>query len=207
MNNFQIFKAAFAALTLTLFFSTSIKADYIYDGDGLIPKKAQKKLSQIGNELYKKTGVSSVLVTRKFLDQKKFLDLKDRYLKELKNPYVLWIFSKTYEERTNVGINKIFKSDDLENKFDEDSLFSPFRGSFTKIIVIQKSKSDPIPAAFLNGYADLSDMIADSYNIKLQSSIGSETKRTIGISRIIFYSVLLYFFIVYLRGKFFKGKK
>ncbi len=207
MNNLQIFKAAFAALSLTLFFSTSIKADYIYDGDGLLPKKAQKKLSQIGDELYKKTGVSSVIVTRKHLDQKKFLEIKDRYLKELKSPYVLWIFSKTYEERTNVGINKIFKSDDLENKFDEDSLFSPFRGSFTKIIVIQKSKSDPIPAAFLNGYADLSDMIADSYNVKLLSSIGSETKTTIGIARIIFYAVLLYFLLVYLRKKFFKGKK
>jgi hypothetical protein len=198
------FKAAFAALILSTIFTTSLNANYIFDDDGLIPEKAQTKLAQMGNELYSKTGVSTVLVIRKHLDQKSFLEIKDRYLKELTKPYVLWIFSKTYINQTNVGINKMFSSDDVKDKFNEDSIFSPWSGSFTKLIVIQKSKSDPTPAAFLNGYGDLTDMIAKSYNIKLDSSMGSETRTTIGFARIIFYLVTLFFLVYYIRVKYFK---
>ena len=98
----------------------------------------------------------------------------------------------------------MFSSDDLKGKFDKDSLFSPFGGSFTKLIVIQKSKSDPTGAAFLNGYADLTDMLADSYGVKLSSSIGSETRTTMDIARILMYFTFFVLFVWYVRVKFFK---
>jgi hypothetical protein len=203
----QNFKAAvIAALTLSIFFTTSLNASFNYEFDDFIGEKAIKKLEEMGNELYEKTGVSSVIVAKKHLDQKKFLDIKDRYLKELKAPYVLWIFSKTYMDRDNIGINQMFNSKDLEGKFDKDSLFSPWSGTFTKVITVHKSKSDPTAAAFLNGYGDLTDMIASSYGVKLESSIGSETKTTINIARIIFYLSIAFFFVWYLQIKFSKGK-
>jgi hypothetical protein len=202
----QTIKAAFAALILSIIFTTSLQANYSYEGDGYIGDKALKKLEEMGNELFQKTGVSTVIVAKDHLDQKQFLEIKDRYLKELKNPYVLWIFSKTYMDRKNIGINQMFNSDELNDKFDKDSLFSPFGGSFAKILTVHKSKSDPTPAAFLNGYADLTDMIADSYDVKLESSIGNETKTTINIARIIFYLVTAFFFVWYLQVKFSKGK-
>jgi hypothetical protein len=201
------FKAAFAALILSIIFTTSLQANYAYEGDGYIGDKALKKLEEMGTELFQKTGVSTVIVAKDHLDQKQFLEIKDRYLKELKNPYVLWIFSKKYMDRENIGINQMFSSDDVKDKFDQDSLFSPWGGSFSKILTVHKSKSDQTPAAFLNGYADLTDMIADSYGIKLESSIGSETKTTINIARIIFYLVLAFFFVWYLQVKFSKGKR
>jgi len=160
------FKAAFAALIISIFFTTSLQANYAYEGDGYIGDKALKKLEEMGTELFQKTGVSTVIVAKEHLDQKQFLEIKDRYLKELKNPYVLWIFSKKYMDRENIGINQMFSSDDVKDKFDKDSLFSPWGGSFAKILTVHKSKSDQTPAAFLNGYADLTDMIADSYGIK-----------------------------------------
>jgi hypothetical protein len=203
----QTIKAAFAALILSIIFTTSIQANYSYEGDGYIGDKALKKLEEMGNELFQKTGVSTVIIAKDHLDQKQFLEIKDRYLKELKNPYVLWIFSKKYMDRENIGINQMFSSDDVKDKFDQDSLFSPWGGSFSKILTVHKSKSDQTPAAFLNGYADLTDMIADSYGIKLESSIGSETKTTINIARIIFYLVLAFFFVWYLQVKFSKGKR
>jgi hypothetical protein len=202
----QTIKAAFAALILSIVFTPSLQANYSYEGDGYIGDKALKKLEEMGNELFQKTGVSTVIVAKDHLDQKQFLEIKDRYLKELKNPYVLWIFSKTYMDRKNIGINQMFNSDELNDKFDKDSLFSPFGGSFAKILTVHKSKSDPTPAAFLNGYADLTDMIADSYDVKLESSIGNETKTTINIARIIFYLVTAFFFVWYLQVKFSKGK-
>ena len=203
----QTIKAAFAALILSTIFTTSIQADYTYQGDGYIGDKALKKLEEMGTELFQKTGVSTVIVAKEHLDQKQFLEIKDSYLKELKNPYVLWIFSKKYMDRENIGINQLFSSPDMKDKYDEDSMFSPFGGTFSKILTVHKSKSDPTAAAFLNGYADLTDMIAKSYGITLESSIGSETKTTINIVRVIFYLIIAFFLLWFLQVKFSKGKK
>jgi len=200
-------KAAFAALILSIIFTTSLQANYTYQGDGYIGDKALNKLEEMGTELFQKTGVSTVIVAKEHLDQKQFLEIKDSYLKELKNPYVLWIFSKKYMDRENIGINQLFSSPDMKDKYDEDSMFSPFGGTFSKILTVHKSKSDPTAAAFLNGYADLTDMIAESYGITLESSIGSETKTTINIVRVIFYLVMAFFLLWFLQVKFSKGSK
>ena len=161
-------------------------------------------MKEMGDELFTKTGVSTVIVAKEYLDKKGFLRIKNNYLKELKAPYVLWIFSKKYADREGVGINQMFSSDDLKGKFDKDSLFSPFGGSFTKLIVIQKSKVDPTGAAFLNGYADLVDMLADSYGVKLKSSIGSETRETMDIARVVMYLTFLFIALWIIKVKFFK---
>ncbi len=195
-------RVAFATLILSL--SVLLQASFIFDSDLDFPKKTVDKLKEMGDELYEKAHISTVIVAKKHLDQKEFLNIKDSYLKELKDPYILWIFSKTYIDRENIGINQMFNSKDLEDKFDRDSMFSPFFGSFTKLVSIQKSKSDPLPAAFLNGYADLVDMLSKSQGIKLDSSIGNETRVTMDIFRVIFYLVLLFFFGWYLKVKFFK---
>ncbi len=199
-------RGAFWALlfTILLLTPTASFSNFIYEGDHIINDKTITKMKEIGDELYKKTGVSIVLIAKKHLSKDEFLETKNRYLKELKDPYVLWIFSKTYMDRKDFGINKMFNSPDLDGKFDKNSLFSPFRGSFTKLIVIKKSKSDPTSAAFLNGYADLTDMLADSYSVKLNSSLGHESHTFMNIMRILFYLTLLYFLGLYVKVKFFK---
>ncbi len=207
MITLQTIKAAFAALILSIIFTTSLQANYSYEGDDYIGDKALKKLEEMGTELFQKTGVSTVIVAKEHLDQKEFLEIKDRYLKELKDPYVLWIFSKKYLDRENIGINQLFSSPDMKDKYDENSMFSPFGGTFAKILTVHKSKSDPTAAAFLNGYADLTDMIAESYGITLESSIGSETKTTINIVRVIFYLIIAFFLLWFLQVKFSKGNK
>ena len=207
INLFKI-KAVFTtALILSIFWSTSLFASFTYDGDVLINEKTQMKLKEMGDELFEKTGISTVIVAKKYLDKKSYLAIKDKYLKELKAPYVLWIFSKKYDKRDSVGINQLMCSDDLKDKYDEDSMFSPFSGSFTKIIVIQKSKSDPTGAAFLNGYADLTDMLAHSFGITLESSIGNETRDTMNIARVLMYLTFLFFFIWTVKVKFFSKEK
>jgi len=195
--------AFFAALISLLFIFPSFSyAGFIYEGDKLINDKTIAKMKEIGDELTEKTGVTIALVTKEHLTKEEFLEIKNRYLKELKAPYVLWIFSRTYMDRKDFGLNQMFNSPDLDDKFDKDSLFSPFRGSFTKLLVIKKSKSDPTSAAFLNGYADLTDMIAKSYGVKLKSSIGSESKTFMNILRILFYLTLLYFGWRYIKTRF-----
>ena len=188
-------------------FTNPLFASFTYDGDVDINDKTQEKLKAMGDELFEKTDISTVIVAKKFLDKKSYLEIKDKYLKELKEPYILWIFSKKYDERDSVGINQLMTSDDLKDKYDENSMFSPFGGTFTKIIVIQKSKSDPTGAAFLNGYADLTDMLAASYGVTLKSSIGNETRDTMNVARVLMYLTFLFFGVWTIKVKFFKKDK
>ncbi len=204
MNILHNFKTAFkAVLILSIFFSNSIYASFTYEGDGLIGERALGKIREMGEELHQKTGVSTVIIAKKHLSKKEFLDTKNRYLKELKDPYVLWIFSKTYMDREKIGINQMFNSESLNDKFDQDSLFSPWGGTFAKVIVIQKSDSDPTAAAFLNGYGDLVDMISSSYGVTLNSSIGNESKTAINYIRIFFYATILFFLLRFIKMKYF----
>jgi len=188
-------------LLLAIFPSTLFCNGFVYEGDQLIIDKTLEQMKKMGDELYEKTGVTTVLIAKNHLTKQEFLDIKDKYLKELKAPYVLWIFSKTYEDRKDFGLNQMFNSPDLDGKFDKNSLFSPFSGSFTKLIVIKKSKVDPTSAAFLNGYADLTEMLAKSYGVTLKSSIGHESHTFMNIIRILFYLSLLYFIWLYLKKR------
>ncbi len=193
------------ATLLILIFTTSLFSNgFIYDGDkGIIIDKTISKMKQMGEELYQKTGVSTIIVTRKHLDKKEFLALKEKYLKT-KPPFVLWIFSKTYMDRKDIGLNQMFNSPDLNTKFDKDSLFSPFTGTFTSILTVHKSKVDPTSAAFLNGYGDLVDMISTSYNVKLKSSIGNGSHVMTNVIRIIFYGIIILVLLKFFYYKFIK---
>jgi len=204
LKNKAVFTALFILLTFTPLFSFNgftIEAD-----KGILLDKAVKKMKEMGDELYQKTKVSTVLVVKKHLDKKSFLETKKKYLTQTDKPYVVWIFAKTYEDRNNIGINQMFNSKELDGKYDKDSLFSPFTGTFTKILTVHKSKVDPTSAAFLNGFGDLVDMIADSYHVKLKSSIGNESHISLNIIRLIFYAIVIFSILVLLKNKFIKSK-
>ncbi len=204
MKDFFKRRVAFATLLILLFSTSLFSNGFTIDTDkGIILDKAIQKMKEMGDELYAKTSVSTVLVVKNHLDKKEFLELKQKYLKT-KAPYVVWIFSKTYEDRKNIGLNQMFNSPDLNDKFDKNSLFSPFSGTFTKILTVHKSKVDPTSAAFLNGYGDLVDMLASSYNIKLKSSLGDGSHIMTDILRAIFYFIVIGTILILLKRKIFK---
>ena len=196
-------RVAFATLFILLLTNSLFSNGFIIDSDeGIILDKAISKMKEMGDELYQKTRVSTIIVAKKHLDKQEFLAIKEKYMIEVEKPYVLWIFSKTYEDRDNIGLNQMFNSKDLDDKFDKDSLFSPWNGTFTKILTVHKSKVDPTSAAFLNGYGDLVDMLAKSYGLKLNSSIGNGSHIMTNILRLLFYGILILTIIILLRNKF-----
>ena len=209
MINISTSKAVFkTALLLSLFWTSSLFANYQYSGDAITFDKTVVKMKEMGDELYDKTGVSTVIVARSTLNKEEFLSLKSKYLKELKAPYVLWMFAREYTDGERTGkLNILIPSDDVKGKYDEDAMFSPLRGTFMKLIVDQKKGVDPTAAAFLNGYGDLVDMLSKSYNVTLKSSIGNSSRDSINVMRILFYSVLLFFLLWYMKIRFFKKDK
>ncbi len=207
MNNKLTFRAVFTtALLFYILFPISLFSSYESDVRSILQEKTALKLEEMGSELFTKTGVSTVIIAKDHLTQEEFLDIKNSYLKKLKSPYVLWIFSKTYMDKKEYGINKFFKSSDLDDAFDEDSIFSPFSGTFTKVLTTH-SKGDMTSAAFLNGYGDLVDMLSKSYGVTIESGIGNDNRNVINIARVIFYGSLFFFIIWYIKIRFLDRRK
>jgi len=204
-------KVAFLATLILLTFmpTTSFSAGLILENDGVILEKAIAKMQEMGDELHQKTGITTVIVAKKRMNKDEFLALKNKYINDLKEKYVIWLFSKATGRFKSVGLNKIFSSPDIADKLDIDHILGTLftRGSFTNVYVSHKSKVDATTAAFFNGYGDMVDMLADSYGIKLKSSIGSGSKTSIDIVRSIFYFIVVFTIIVLLRNKYKYRKK
>ncbi len=199
-------RVALTALLLLLFITSPVQSSTVIDYDINLTQKCVHKMKEMGEELYQKSGVSTAIVARESMDKPQFLDLKNRYLHQLKPPYVVWFFTRKYYDndvKRTGKLNLLISSDDLKGKYDESSMFSPFSGTFMRLITIKKSKTDPTSAAFLNGYGDLTSMLADSYGITLKSGIGNETHTTMDIVRFVVYLTFLFFFLWYIKVKFF----
>ena len=82
----------------------------------------------------------------------------------------------------------IYASLGLEKEFDKESMLSPlpWRGTIIPLLTEKKKVLDVTPA-LLNGYADIVDQIADYRKIKLESSIGSANKNTLGVVKFLVY--------------------
>ena len=57
----------------------------------------------------------------------------------------------------------------------------------------------------LNGYADIADRVANSKNITLETSIGSQNRDTINIFRYLIYGTIILVLIVLFMRKFKKA--
>ena len=65
----MIFTRGLAALIITLVFSLSLQAEFLYKDDVVNHEKFTNEINKIGQELYEKTGVSLYLVMMRDLDQ------------------------------------------------------------------------------------------------------------------------------------------
>ncbi len=157
------------ALTLTM----TANATYILQNDDVITKKVSSKIESLGAELFHKTGVKVYLCLPGSLEGKSITIYENEIASGLKSPYVLLSLAKK-EEQVDIVFSK-----GLESRFDKDSVLSPFPWSGTIIpILVVKKENDKYNAASLNGYADIVEQIAESYDVKLEGALG-DTNRDI----------------------------
>ncbi len=161
--------------------------NFILLNDGILPDKTINKINEIGNELYKKSGVGVYVAVVKRMPTKKITDFEKNLTKQLKSPYVLLTLS-IKDHKVD-----IVNSKGLKNKFDKESILSPLPWKGTIIPILTSHSKNPkaaIEAAILNGYADIAEQIADSYGIDLKSAIGSVNKNIYYWLRVLFYSII-----------------
>ena len=145
--------------------------NFMLKNEDIIVKKAEVKLNAIINELYEKTGSSIYIVAIKTLPEgKNIVEYEKDISKNLKSPYVLLVFAEL-NKKIDMLISK-----DLQKIIDEDEIFDDY------ILPILTDRSSKISdkkkynASIFNGVAQMADEIAKYNNIKLENSIGNESK-------------------------------
>ena len=187
--------------SLLLFFCSNLSAqEYILNDDKLIDDRAKEKINQIGAEVKSKLGVNIYIYAKSNLGLDENIKTKDKIdfiknnesqiISTLENPYVL--LSIAVEE---THVNLLF-SDDLKAVLDKDDILDgyvvPLLASKDKNTLFAK-----VSAATLNGYAAIGDIIAESKQIKLESSIGNAGKVSSTIWRVVMYTLIVLGLLAY----------
>lgn len=188
-------------LSLLLFFCQNLSAqNFILNDDSLIDQRAKDKINQIGDEAKSKLGVNIYVYAKSTLGLDENIKTKEKIeaIKNFENqilinvekPYVLLTIAV---EETHV--NLLF-SDDLKNQINKNEILDgyvvPLLASKDKNTLFAK-----ISAASLNGYAAIADTLAESKNIKLESSIGNSGKVSSTIWRVVMYTLIVLGLLAY----------
>lgn len=194
MKNFNSLKVG-VIFSLLLFFCQNLFAqNYIINDDNLIDSRAKEKINQIGDEAKLKLGVNIYIYTKSTLGLDENIKTKDKIvviknfeneiLTKLEKPYVLLTIAV---EETHVNL---LVSEDLKNSIDKNDILDgyvvPLLASKDKNTLFAK-----VSAATLNGYAAIADTLAESKNIKLESSIGNSGKVSSTIWRVVMYTLIV----------------
>ena len=170
----------------------------------IINDRASIKIDEIGEEVYQKTKINIYLIAVKNLGGKSIREYANEKVKSLKKPFVLLILAKEDKQV------EIVSSPEAKDKFDKEEVLDPMSGTIIPILVTKVKKEikidDKYSAAMLNGYSDIAEQIADSYNIKLVSGIGSTNRNIINAIRLFVYGSVLLVILMFLKRRF-SGKK
>lgn len=226
-------KRGLVALTLSLLFSTTLFAEYLYKDEVVSNPDFTEQIDLIGNELYEKTGISLYLVmVHRLEDNQTIADQELTLTKSLKEPFVLLAFSELDKQ-----VDILARPTSLYNDFDKRQILSPnatfigavvssfmFGRSFEEVkelmtnyggtilpILAQKAKGQDIVSkysvALFNGYSDIAEQIAASKGVELKKAAGSGSKDFIDLIRLVFYGIILYAIFLYIKQKFFRKKR
>jgi hypothetical protein len=221
------------ALILTLFLASPLFAEYLYKDDVVHNPDFTEQINGIGAELFEKTGISLYLVMVRDLEENQSIaEYEISLMKEMNEPAIVLTFVELKKE-----VDILARPASLYNDFDKKRILSPsatFIGAVVSAVMFGRSYDDikeimssyggtilPVLAerakgkdivskysvAMYNGYSDIAEEIAKSHGVTLSSAAGSGSKVFIDILRLIFYGIIIYAIVVYVRGRFFRKKR
>lgn len=221
-----------AALTFIVFSALSLNAEYLYKDDVVKNPHFAEQINAIGAELKAKTGVSLYLVMVRDLEENQSIaDFEKQLASELDEPAVIMTFIELKQKVDILArpvslyehfnkqqvlspnatfIGSVVSAVMFARSYDEAKELIANRGGTILPILAERAKGDDIVSkysvAMFNGYADVAEQIAAHKGATLSSSAGSGSKNFINILRVIFYGIILYAIIFYVRGKYFRKK-
>jgi len=220
------FSRGLAALILIVFFQNILVADeYLYKDEVIHNQKFTNDINRLGSELYSKTGVSLRLVcVKKVAPFKNILEYEKNIIKEFKKPTILLAFSEL-DKKVDIYVNDT----SLYKYFDREQVLSPaaspvqafaiaitssssfdnfvahlkdYGGTILPLIGLKTKKYEILgmySAALYNGYSDISEQVARAKGTSLKNAAGNTNKNMIFFIKLLFYGVILYAIIQYIR--------
>lgn len=216
-----------AALILTLLFSTSLFAEYLYQDDVVQKESFADAINPIGQELYEKTGVRLYLVMLRELENNESIASYALSIANQQNePTVVVAFTEMPKQ-----VQIIASSPDLYKRFDRGHILSPnatligavissimFARSFDDVkeeisnyggvvlpILGERAKGKDLvgkySVAMFGGYSETAEEIAASYDVTLEHAAGNSNQVGVDIVRYIFYGTILFAIFGYFRGR------
>lgn len=168
-------------LALTLLFALSLKADFIVVDEVVKIEAFNEQVEPMGEELSQKTGINLYMSLIKELENNQsIVDYQKSLMASLKQPAVLLSF---VENDKQVQIYAEDKS--LYETFDKDQIMDPlaiwpfFNGAIIPILgakIKDMPANEKYAAAMFNGYAEISEQIADSKGVVLETAVGNTNK-------------------------------
>ena len=200
MKKFNFLKVGVILSLLLFLYSNLSAAQFILNDDKLIDDRAKEKINQIGDEVKSKLGVNIYIYAKSNLGLDENIKTKEKIefirnnenqlVSTLEQPYVLLTIAV---EETHV--NLLF-SDSLKEVLDKNDILDgyvvPLLASNDKNTLFAK-----VSAATLNGYAAIADKVADSKDMKLESSIGNAGKVSSTIWRVVMYTLIVLGLLAY----------
>jgi len=207
-----IFTLAARNVSLLFFLSISVlKADYFFIDNVIQVKEFDEKIEKIALELKQKTSWNLYMIAMNDIGEQKLSDYKKGVEKNFLKPYVVLAFvtkqgaveqGKLDKRSGKVGI---YGSEGFLDKVDKEDVL---RGTIYPLLGA-KVKSDPrnkYITALYNGYAEIADQIAQSYDVSLDAIPADANRITINLLRILFYGMIVGAFAVYFYRKYFKKR-
>jgi hypothetical protein len=214
-----------ALIFIVLFQNTLLANEYLYKDEAINNQKFTQDVNKLGSELYSKTGISLRLVCLKEVKPfKDILEYEKNLIKEFEEPTILLTFSEL-DRKVDIYVN----DNSLYKYFDREQVLSPaasplqalavaltssdsfdnfiahvtnYGGTILPLIGLKTKKHELLgmySAALYNGYSDISEQIASAKGVSLENAAGNTNKNTIFIIKVLFYGVLLYAIIQFIR--------
>lgn len=191
-------------LLLVILYCNSLIAnnnEYILTHDGLIDARAQDKILEIGNETKTKFNVNLYIDIKENngINPKEDRAIRKKQMK-VKEQEIVKNLEKPYAVLT-ISIDQLYANilmtEDLKNIIDRDDILDnyviPLLASKDKNSLFAKTS-----AAVFNGYAQMSDSVAESKGTKLDSSIGNAGKQVSSIWKVFMYTLVVIGLVSYI---------
>ena len=223
----KFFNRGLYALILTIFFQTTLVAEYLYKDEVVHNPSFNNEIEKLGEELFTKTGISLRLVMiRELPANQSIVDYEKSLIQDFSEPTILLTFSEL-DSKVDILANDtslykyfnkkqvlspvtsavqaftmaLFYSDSFES-FKE--IASNYGGTIIPLLAGKAKKGNQVgkySGSMFNGYADIAEQIANSKNIELDNAIGNANQISILVVKTLFYGIILISVIFYIKKK------
>lgn len=204
-------QAARKVSLLSLLLLSYAHADYFFIDNVIQVKEFNQKIQDIGTELEKKTSWNLYMLAMDDIGEQKLIAYQKAHEASFKRPYIALIFAVKQGSVEQGKLDKrsgkvgIYGSEGFLEKIDKEDIL---RNTLYPLLGA-KVKSDPrnkYITALYNGYAEIADQVAESYDASLESIPVDANRISINVLRTIFYAIILGAFAVYFYRRYLKKR-